>query len=493
MANSTEHTLILDSDIWDSRLFLGGWIRGSQGTSEVIEPATGEVLGKIGLASPDDVTSATALAYNIQKKWAKYSHEEVSAILRRAGDLWLEHSLEIQQWIIRESGSVQPKAELEVNLAAQECYEAAALSSNPSGEVLRSSQPRLSLSRRVPVGVVGVISPFNFPLILAIRSVAPALALGNGVVLKPDPRTAVSGGFSIAQIFEEAGLPTGLFSVLPGDASIGSSLVSDSHVGVISFTGSSQAGRKVAALAGSHLKRVNLELGGNSSLIVTADVDIERAVSAAAFGSFLHQGQICMSTGRHIVDSRIADEYISALAEHANRLTVGNPHTEDVALGPVIDQTSLDRIKQVVESSVNVGAKLVAGGTHEGLFYRPAVLADVPLDAPAYSQEVFGPVASVVRYDTLEESLHLAADDGYGLALGILCGDGLRALELTSNIPVGIIHINDQTVSDEAVAPFGGMKSSGNGSRIGGAQANIESFTETQWVTAQSEIPEYPF
>ena len=352
--------------------------------------------------------------------------------------------------------------------------------------------PRLSLARRVPVGVVGVIAPFNVPTILSIRAVAPALALGNAVLLKPDPRTAVSGGAVLAEIFAAAGLPDGLLHVLPGGAEVGEALVTEPAVRVIAFTGSTRAGRAVAALAAQHLKRVHLELGGNSALLVLDDVDVEAASSVGAWGSFAHQGQVCMAAGRHLVQSAVADDYVAALAARADQLPVGDPVSGQVALGPVIDAGQRDRIHAMVTESVDAGARLAAGGTYEGLFYRPTVLADVPTTAPAYSEEVFGPVAPVVRFDSVEEVVRLAADTPYGLSLGILTRDVMRGLEIAERIPSGLVHINDQTINDEANIPFGGVKDSGTGSRQGGGTANLDAFTDTQWVTVRGTLPQYP-
>jgi benzaldehyde dehydrogenase (NAD) len=483
----------LDEGNWRSSIYLDGWRAGIGGSRAVVEPATGDELGRLGLAGPADVTLACARATLAGHAWAALPYTERARVLRRAGDLWTEHTAEISDWIIREAGSVPAKAEIELRGAAEECYEAAALASHPSGEVLRSAQPRLSFARRRPVGVVGVIAPFNFPLTLSIRSVAPALALGNAVVLKPDPRTGVSGGVALARIFEEAGLPPGVLSVLPGGVDVGEAIITDARVRVVAFTGSTRAGRRVATLAAEYLTRVHLELGGNSALIVMSDVDVEKAASIGAFGSFLHQGQICMTTGRHLVDAAIAEDYIAALAAHADALPVGDPATGQVALGPIIDANQRDHIHGLVTDTVRQGARLVAGGSYDGLFYRPTVLADVTVDAPAWAREVFGPVAPVIGFHGDDEAIALAADSEYGLSLGILSGDGLRALELSARIPAGLVHINDQTVADEAVIPFGGMRASGNGSRMGGIQGNLDAYTETQWVTAQSALPDYPF
>jgi benzaldehyde dehydrogenase (NAD) len=482
----------LDSKTWEGQVYSNGWTTSRGGDTAIVEPATGAELGRTGLADPGDVERAAGIAATAQRDWAAASFAQRAAVLRRAGDLIMQNADELQTWVIRETGAVPGLAGFAVNVAAQECYEAAALASRPQGEILPTTEPRWSLLRRVPVGVVGVISPFNVPLILSTRSVAPALALGNAVVLKPDHRTPVSGGFGIARVFEEAGLPEGLLHVLPGGGPAGEALVTDPRIRVISFTGSSATGRRVAGLAANHLKRVHLELGGNSALIILDDADLDRAVSAGAWGSFLHQGQICMTTGRHLVHADIADSYVEALSAHAQALPVGDPATAQVALGPLIDQSQRDKVHTMVTSTVDAGARLTAGGTFEGLFYRPTVLDSVTTEMPAYAQEVFGPVAPVLRFSTLDEAARLAADSAYGLSLGIITRDVARGLALAERVPTGIVHINDQTVNDEAVAPFGGVLDSGTGVRFGGA-ANLDAFTEQRWITFRGDVPAYPF
>ena len=297
----------------------------------------------------------------------------------------------------------------------------------------------------------------------------------------------------LAAILREAGLPEGLFHVLPGGADVGSALVIEPSVRVISFTGSTNAGRAVGELAGRHLKRAHLELGGNNAMLVLDDVDVPAAVSAGAWGSFLHQGQICMTTGRHLVHASIYDEYVERLSATADNLPVGNGATTDAALGPIIDAGQRDRIHSLVTGSIDAGATLTAGGTYDGLFYRPTVLAGSAPDHPAFQQEVFGPVAPVLKFSTLNEAVDIVNQSEYGLSLAILTRDALRGLSLADRMHSGIVHINDQTVDDEPVVPFGGVGASGTGSRFGGADANIEAFTETQWVTMQSEIERYPF
>ncbi len=494
MATGVSTGSLLDGAEWAGNIFVGGtWRAGSAGDAPIIEPATGEELGRSGRAGVDDVASASASAAEAQRAWADLPHTQRAAVLRRAGDLFAQHGDELGDWNVREVGAVPGMAGFALHVASEECYAAAALAGAPIGELIPSEQPRLSMAKRIPVGVVGVISPFNVPLILGIRSVAPALALGNAVLLKPDPRTVMTGGVNIVRVLQEAGLPAGVLQLVPGGVDVGEALVSDPHVRVISFTGSTAAGRAVGELAGRHLKRAHLELGGNSAMLVLDDADVEKAVNLAAWGSFFHQGQICMTTGRHLVADRIYDDFVAALAGKAAHLPVGNPATEEVALGPVIDEGQRDNIHARVTATIDSGAKAAAGATYEGLFYRPTVLAEVTPEDPAFTEEIFGPVAPVTRFGSEDEAVELARASEYGLSLGIITSDVMRGLALAERIPTGIVHINDQTVNDEANAPFGGVGASGTGSRFGGAPANIEAFTETRWITARAEPPTYPF
>jgi len=339
--------------------------------------------------------------------------------------------------------------------------------------------------------VVGVISPFNFPLYLAMRAVAPAIALGNAVVLKPDPRTAVCGGAVIARLFEQAGLPAGVLHMLPGDGAAGATLTSDPHVAMIQFTGSTAAGRKVGEAAGKHLKKVSLELGGKNSLIILDDADLDLAVANTAWGVYLHQGQICMATGRVLVHRKIHDTFLQKLVAKANALKVGDPAREDVAIGPLINAGQRDHAARVVEQAVQAGATLEAGGTHRELFFAPTVLGNVAADNPAFSEEIFAPVAVVVPFDDDDEAVRLANDSEYGLSMAIVSSNVGRALKIGERLRTGLLHINDQTVNDEVINPFGGVGASGNGTSIGGP-ANGEEFTQWQWLTVKGEAPAYP-
>ncbi|WP_261623814.1 aldehyde dehydrogenase family protein [Nesterenkonia marinintestina] len=483
---------LLDPSTWDGKLFIDGWTAGTGEPITVTAPATAEELGTVASASRDDVLRAATAARRAQKEWAAKKPTERAAVLRRAGHLFEEHAEEIGSWIIREAGSIPPKAGLETHIAAEECFEASALPTMPQGEVLSTDQPHWSYARRRPVGVVSVIAPFNFPLILSIRAVAPALALGNTVLLKPDPRTAVSGGVVLARVFEEAGLPPGLLQLLPGGRETGEAVVEAPEVTTVAFTGSTNAGRSVGETCARLLKRAHLELGGNNAMIVLPGADLDRAVSAAAFGSFLHQGQVCMTTGRHLVHRDIYDDYVERLAAKADGLPVGDPAADQVALGPIIDEHQLKRIDSIVQDTLTAGASAAAGASHDGLFYRPTVLTGLSEDSPAWTQEIFGPVAPVMSFDTVDEAVELVNRSEYGLSLGIL-GEVGEAMAIADRVEAGKVHINEQTVSDEPQAPFGGFKDSGNGTRVGGHAANIESFTETQWLTVRPDIAEYPF
>lgn len=471
------------------RLFGDGGLTDHTITS--VEPATGAPVGAVALADVEDVADSVAAARAAQNGWGARGYVERARVLRSAARIFTENADEIATLFAREAGAPQLVSRPQALIAAEECYEAAALAAAPAGEVLRSAQPRMSIARRVPVGVVGVIAPFNSPILLALRAVAPALAVGNAVVLKPDLRTPVVGGAVLAWVFEQAGLPEGVLQVLPGGADVGAAVVAHPHVPVIAFTGSTGAGKAIAFEAARHLKRTHLELGGNSASIVLADADVERAAAAGAWGSFRHAGQICMATGRHLVHESIADRYVEALAGHARRLRIGDPTDPASDVGPLIDAGQCERVDAMVTASVAAGARLVTGGEAVGPFYRPTVLADVPRAAPAYRDEVFGPVAPVVTFADDDEAVELACDTDYGLALGIFSPNVMGALALADRIPAGLVHINDQTINDEPVAPFGGVGLSGNGARHGGLAANLEAFTEQQWVTVRGAAPDY--
>ena len=481
----------MDTGRWDGRLFTGQWLP-AESTSPVTDKASGEQLGQVGIATVADLARAASTAAAAQAAWADTAPDERAAIFRRAAALVEQHRDELAGWIMRESGGLRAKAEQELRSMLSTLYQSAAMMGEPNGLMLPTRNDRMSFARRVPHGVVGVIAPFNFPLTLAIRAVSPALVTGNAVVLKPDPQTAVCGGFLIARVFEEAGLPAGLLHVLPGGADVGEAICTDPHIGMVAFTGSTAAGRKVGALCGAHLKKVSLELGGKNSLIVLDDADLDAAASGAAFGAWTHQGQVCMATGRILASQKIAAELTERLAAKAHKLPVGDPFREKVALGPVINERQVKSIHAIVRDSVAAGATLHAGGTHERLFYKPTVLGDVKPGMRVFDEEVFGPVASITSFASDDEAVKLANSTDYGLAAAVMSRDTARALAVGQRLKVGLLHINDQTVLGDPHIPYGGRGHSGNGSRIGGP-ANWDEFTQWQWITVRDTPPPYPF
>lgn len=372
------------------------------------------------------------------------------------------------------------------------CHVAAAMPMQPQGIVLPSVPGRTSIARRVPHGVVGVISPFNFPLILTLRVVAPALAAGNAVIVKPDARTPVSGGYLLAQLFEAAGLPPGVLHVLPGGADVGEALVTEPAVQMISFTGSAAAGRRVGEVAAKQLKKVSLELGGTNSLVILDDADLDLAASNAAWGAWLHSGQICMATNRVLVHESIATVLTERLVVKATHLPVGDGATGQVALGPLIDARQRDRVHAVVQDSVKAGATLLAGGSFEGLFYKPTVLAGVKPGMRCYDEEVFGPVLNLITFQTDDEAVALANDHAGGLAAAVISRSVGRAMSLAQRLRAGMVHVNDQTINDDATNPFGGPGVAGNGN-VHGGPADWEAFTTWQWLTVKDTPPQFPF
>jgi len=483
---------LLNSQEWKGRIFTGTWSEAQGGSYQVMEPATGEVLAEVGMANGADVVQAAAKAESVRKDWTEMAPRERAGIFRRAADILQTHLDELALWVVRETGAVSLKGQHEVREAIELLNIAAGMCLESQGVVLPSTSGRLSYAKRIPLGVVGVISPFNFPLILSMRAVAPALAAGNAVIIKPDPQTPISGGYIISAALHAAGLPEGVLQVLPGGAEAGTALCSAPEIRMIAFTGSTGTGRMVAEIAGKHLKKVSLELGGKSPLIVLDDADLEVAASNAAWGAFMHQGQICMASGRIFVQEKVAAEFTRLLVEHAGRLPVGNPATEQVAIGPLINERQRDRVHAIVHDSVKAGAKLEIGGEFDRLFYKPTVLSNVKPGMRAFSDEVFGPVANVISFGTDEEVIAMANDTEYGLSAGIIGRDLARAQRIGDQLNSGMLHINDQTVNDECVNPFGGCGCSGNGGNIGGP-ANWESFSQLRWITVQGAAHPYPF
>ncbi|MFD1342116.1 aldehyde dehydrogenase family protein [Litorisediminicola beolgyonensis] len=484
----------LDESVWSGKIYLSDWVAGSAGTRTVTAPADGSAVAVVGEASAADLADAARKAAAAQPAWEATAPEARAAILNRAASVLEENAEELMPWIIRESGSIPPKAGIEIQHSAGFLRAAAEAATQGGATSLPSVDGREAEEQliRVAHGVVGVISPFNFPLILSIRAIAAALATGNAVVHKPDPRTPVSGGVMIARAFQEAGLPEGLLHIVPGGADVGVAMCEDPNIAMVSFTDSPEIGARVGEACGRNLKKVQLELGGKNALIVMDDADIDVAASNAAWGAWLHQGQICMATGLILAPAALAPQLAEALAAKAQALPVGDPAKEQCALGPLIVEAEATRIKAIVDDAVAQGAVLHAGGAPNGTMFPATVLSGVRPGMRAFDEEIFGPVAVVASYEDDDDAVALANRTEFGLVGSVIGRDVAGAKALGMRLKVGHLHINDQTVTASPLAPFGGRGRSGNGSRISGP-AIWEEFTQYLWVTIKPEATPYPF
>jgi acyl-CoA reductase-like NAD-dependent aldehyde dehydrogenase len=446
-------------------------------------------------ASREDARAAVMAAELAFPGWSATPPPERSRLLERASELLMERQREIATLVTEETSGTLGWGMFNVQLAADMLGYYAGETDAPADEQeLPSHIPgKRAKAVRQPVGVVVGIAPWNAPVILGVRAVAAPLAYGNTVVLKASeicPRTHAA----IVDALEDAGVPSGAINLVTNDpedaAEVVDELIAHPAVRRISFTGSTRVGRIIAETAARNLKRVLLELGGNSPLVVLADADLDRAVAAANFGSFMHQGQICMSTERIVIHRSVADEFAEKLAERADSLKVGDPREPDTQIGPLVNEGALNRVTEHVEDAVAKGAKLVTGGKAQGLYFTPTVLIGVTPEMRVYSEESFGPVVAIVPVNGIDEAVRVANDTEYGLSAAVFSGKVDTAMDVARRLETGICHINDATVNDEPPMPFGGVKHSGWG-RFGG-KAALEEFTELRWITTQDSPREYP-
>ena len=480
----------------DKMLINGKWRHGSSDRiSDNLNPYTNEVLLRLPLANQGDLNDAFDAAKVAQPNWQSLLPAEQGAIIRRAAEIMEERREEIVEWLIRESGSTRIKAEVEWQYAHGVTLEAASFPSRMEGRILPSEIfGKESRVYRKPVGVVGMISPWNFPFHLSSRSIAPAMALGNSVVIKPASDTPVTGGLLLAKIYEEAGLPAGVLNVVIAQGSaIGDAFVTHPVPRVISFTGSTEVGRKLAELAAKAdiLKRVVLELGGNSPCVVLDDADLRVAVNIAVFGKFLHQGQICMAINRLIVDARVYDEFVDLFQERVRQLKVGNPNDPDTVIGPLINQNQLQKLQEHIAKARTEGARQSLGGDPEGLVLPPHVFDQVTNTMSIARDELFGPVVGIIKVRDEDEALAAANDTSYGLSAAVVTRDLERGNRFALRVHAGMTHVNDSPVNDLPNCPFGGEKNSGLGRYNG--EWSIEEFTTVHWVSVQHEPIQYPF
>lgn len=479
------------------RLFIGGrWVAGrSEHKVSPIDPYRQTSIMEIPAANQQDIDAAYQSAQKAQIEWAKALPSERSKVMRRAAEIMDARRDEMIAWSVREAGSPHKKAALEWQVARDVMEQAVAAPYAAQGHILPSDVPgKESRVYRQPVGVVGVVSPWDFALNLSNRSIAPALAVGNAVVVKPPSATPVTGGLIFAKVFEEAGLPPGVLNVVVGAAhEIGDIFVSHQIPRVLTFTGSTKAGRHIGELAMTSpiMKRVSLELGGNSPFVVLDDADLDLAVKAAVFGKFLNSGQICMSISRLIIEEPVYDEFVDRFVDRVRHLKVGDPSDPETDVGPIINQRQLESHLKHIEAARQEGARQLLGGDPDGLVLPPHVFADVNNQMTIAREELFGPIAPLLRVRDEAEALQVANDTEYGLSSAVFTRDEGRGLRFALQMEAGMTHINDQTVNDLPNAPFGGEKNSGIG-RFGGNWA-IEEFTTDHWVTVQHTPRQYPF
>ena len=479
------------SDVREAKQFIGGeWADASDGaTFEDRNPFSGDVVANVPAGTRADAKRAIAAAADAFPAWSQSIPAERQAIFLKAADILESRRDEVVDLLARETGAGFGFGMFQMSFVPGLLRQAAAAAYAPIGQIIPSDHPgTLAMGLRKPVGVVAAIAPWNAALILSARSIAAPLALGNTVVLKPSELSPIVGGLLWGEIFTEAGLPPGVLNIVthaPGEAAaIGDELVENPAVRRINFTGSTETGRRLAEAAGRNLKRVVLELGGYNPLVVLADADLDYAVNAATFGAFLHQGQICMSARKIIVERPIADEFTSRLAEKTKTLKTGDPKEPSTVIGPLITEGALQLVKERVQDAVDKGAKVLAGGEADGPCFQATVISEVPENSDFAKHETFGPVVAIEVVDSAEEAIERANATTYGLSAGILTADTDRGFALAQQLEAGIVHVNDQPVGDEPQMPFGGVKDSGWG-RFGG-QAVIEEFTELRWITVQS-------
>ena len=477
--------------------YIGGdWVGAASGeTFEDRDPFTAEPVASVPAGGADDAVRAIEAAAAAFPAWSATPPAERQRVFLAAADLLESRRDEVVAMLARETGATFGFAMFQSFFVPNLFRQSAALPYAPLGQVIPSDTGAFAMGIRRPVGVVGAFAPWNAALILSARSIAAPLALGNTAVLKPSEWSPWSGGLLWGEIFAEAGLPPGVLNVVthaPGAAGpVGAALIEHPAVRRLNFTGSSAVGRLIAEAAGRQLKRVVLELGGSNPLIVLDDADLEYAVNATAFGSFLHQGQICMSTRRIVVERSIADEFVGRLVEKTKGLKTGDPKEPDTVIGPLINEDALAMVKSRVEQAVADGARVLAGGEAVGPCFQATLLTDVPHDSEFARHETFGPVASIEVVGDADEAVARANATTYGLSAGIITSNRERGLALAQRIESGIVHVNDQTVADEPQMPFGGVKDSGFG-RFGG-QAVVDEFTDLRWITMRGEGHPFPF
>jgi aldehyde dehydrogenase (NAD+) len=473
----------------------GEWIEGlSQRRYNILNPYDNSVISNVSLATTKQLEEAFEIAKQAQKDWAKTSAEERRQVMLKVLEFLQENRKEIVEMISRETGGSLIKANVELQLTLEIVEGAAEMVDEiyQMREVPSTIDDKVNHIHRLPLGVISSISPFNFPMNLSMRTIAPAIALGNAVVHKPDVQVGFAGGIFIAAAFEYAGLPKGIFNMILTDLEeIGDGMLTNPIPKLISFTGSTPVGQHIGAIAGKNLKRVALELGGNNPFIVLSDADVDRAVDAAIFGKFIHQGQICMCINRIIVHKDLYEEFTTKFVERAKALPYGDQLDPKTVIGPLVNERQLEKVQQIVADAKADGVNVALEGERVGNVLTPTIFRDVKNSERIAQTEMFSPVVSIIQAETDEEAIDIANDTMYGLSSAIFTSDLEKGERLGLQIDSGMTHINDQTVNDATNVPFGGNKMSGLG-RFGSPWI-IEEFTVTKWISLQTKYREFPF
>ncbi|MEN6440367.1 MAG: aldehyde dehydrogenase family protein [Syntrophobacter sp.] len=479
---------------WNKQFIGGEWKEGSGRLTTVKSPYKGEVLAQMKFASKEDIDEAYKTAKRAQPGWAAVPAYEKMALMEKVAALFSERKEELVDLLIQESGSSRIKATVEVDCSISDIKEAIKYPMLMDVRTFPSNVPgKENRVYRIPAGVIGMISPWNWPLYLSIRGVAPAIAAGNSIVLKAASLTPITGGLAIAKIFEDAGLPKGVLSVVAAHPDeIGDYMIEHPIPRIISFTGSTAVGKRVGEIAGKHLKKAALELGGNNVFIVLDDADIDQAVPAAAFGRFFHQGQICIATNRIIVDRKIYAKFVDRFMAVTAKVKVGDPSEADTIIGPMISSKQINKLTKILDNCEKEGARVLLRGKVEGSLMWPSVVVDVTNDMTIANTELFGPVATIIPVDGEQEAIQVANACDFGLSGAVFSGSLDRGIKVAQQVETGMIHVNDQTVNVDPGAPFGGEKSSGLG-RYCGVDWAIDDFTTVKWISVQNEYRQWPF
>ncbi|MBE1553361.1 aldehyde dehydrogenase family protein [Sporosarcina limicola] len=472
----------------------GVWRNGQSDTLLTnTNPYSGEVLATINVATVQDIDQAYKASLSAKEQWDKINPYKKRDILENAVNYIEKHEEEITEIIIDELGATRLKAAFEIGLVKNMIKEAATFPLRMEGKILPSIEDhKENRLYRIPVGVVGVISPFNFPFFLSMKSVAPALGAGNGVVLKPHEETPITGGTLIAKIFEEAGIPKGLLNVVITDINeIGDSFVEHPIPRIISFTGSTKVGSHIGQVAIKNFKKPILELGGNSAFIIMEDADIDYAVNAATFSRFTHQGQICMSANRILVQRSIYDLFNERYKKKVSSLKVGDPRDPETIIGPVMNARQASNLQSLINDSIKQGATAILNGNITSNMVKPTILGNVTQEMLVAQEELFGPVVCVIPFETAEEAIAIANNTRFGLSGAIHTSNIEVGVEMAKKIHTGMIHVNDITINDEPIVAFGGENQSGIG-RLNG-QWSLDEFTTMKWISVNYGQRTFPY